>query len=973
MVCSIGKLYARVIDYAEDNYHTKNQGIENSQWYGQGAEILGLISQVSPRDYSNAYQGVDSQGNTLRQRQVGKNSNPGRDITLSAPKSVSLLGLVKEDNKVIEAHQQAVKETLAYIQENCIFTRTGKRGREKQQTDNAIVAIFQHDDNRNQDPQLHSHCLIFNQTQGNDGKWRSMDNRQLYQQKMTIGMVYHHELAQRIKSLGYEVNWNRDGTFDVSGYTKDKLIEFSTRKQEIEKAVGIDADAVAKAQACTTTRIGKVYSPHPERFARKQQWQQKTHLLGIDHPQPQSQYELRNKPPQFSRNSSELIKDAIEVISDCTVAFEKHRLLREVLRQSQGDYQLIELQQGIEKEPSLVKTNDGRLTTIEAIEREKKMIILAKSGREKHHPLANTEMARQQAEELGLNKAQASALNHFVNNRDGVMLCQSDAGFGKTYTVKALKETISSNISLRGLVKSAAAAGELKQGANLTAQTLDSYLKTSIKFLPKNELIVVDEAGMIGSSQMKALLEKGQQTNSRILLIGDTKQLASPETGAPFKLLQQRTGLPTVYINQNVRQQDIELKSTVDLLAQGSIEQGYSTLTSNGKIKLLAIDSLRLEAVVQDYLNRDEQTQAKTLILAGTNKEKEEITTQLRENLISQQKLASKSLEIEILKSKDLDKFSLTQASSYSVGDVLKFGRNYAKLSKELYYQVAQINHQSGTISIRERVSGITQEIKLNSYRDRQVFESAPREIRPGEQMKFTRNQRQNKQINGQHFTVVGIKDNGQVKIQTNGKTQTVKPDALLYSDYRYVDLVGGSQGKTASYCIYAAGSGQSLTVGQESFYVAASRAKFDLTVYTASSKSLGVAVEKSRAQENALPLITITQPSSNQPSSRPTRDEEFQLLLAAKYLVENQGQVNPRNLQEKIYRTQDGTEIKRKADGLSISQQGAELKFGRNNATIKNTFSFTQLNNQIKARTTQMNQHIKINRSQTRERSIER
>jgi conjugative relaxase-like TrwC/TraI family protein len=163
MVCSIGRLYAKVNDYATDNYYTQNQGLANSQWSGEGAAILGLNGQVSTAEYNNAYQGLDTQGNPLRQRQSGKKYNPGRDLTLSAPKSVSLLGLVKEDKAVIEAHQQAVKTTLVYIEQNCIFTRLGKGGANHLQTDNALFAVFQHDDNRNQDPQLHSHCVIFNQ------------------------------------------------------------------------------------------------------------------------------------------------------------------------------------------------------------------------------------------------------------------------------------------------------------------------------------------------------------------------------------------------------------------------------------------------------------------------------------------------------------------------------------------------------------------------------------------------------------------------------------------------------------------------------------------------------------------------------------------------------------------------------------------------------------------------------------------
>ena len=76
---------------------------------------------------------------------------------------------------------------------------------------------------------------------------------------MTIGMVYHHELGRRLRHLGYELDWNRDGTFDVRGYSPEQLKEFSTRKQEIEKAVGHQANAATKARACTTTRKSKIH------------------------------------------------------------------------------------------------------------------------------------------------------------------------------------------------------------------------------------------------------------------------------------------------------------------------------------------------------------------------------------------------------------------------------------------------------------------------------------------------------------------------------------------------------------------------------------------------------------------------------------------------------------------------------------------------------------------------------------------
>ena len=968
MVCSIGRLYAKVKDYAEDNYYTQNQGLDNSHWYGQGAAILSLNGQISTEEYNNAYQGLDTQGNPLRQRQSGKKYNPGRDITLSAPKSVTLLGLVKEDKAVIEAHKEAVKTTLSYIEQNCIFTRTGKGGANHLQTDNALFAVFQHDDNRNLDPQLHSHCVIFNQTQGADGKWRSMDNRELYQQKMTIGMVYHHELGRRLQTLGYELNWNRDGTFDVRGYSQSQLKEFSTRKQEIEKAVGDRASAATKAKACTTTRKSKVHQAESERKELKQVWQQRAKQLNIRHPKANYQYQQANN----SKDKSKLVIEATEVVSDRQVAFSKHILIKEALRQSQGNYNLKDLEDEIDDSQNLLRTQDGRLTTVAAIDREKKIISLAQNIKDKHPALANTEIANQQAQKLGLNKAQSAALKHFVNNRDGVMLCQGDAGVGKTYTIKALKETISSETKMRGLAPSAAAASELNKGADINCQTLDAYLNISLKSLPKNELIVVDEAGMISSSQMQSLLDKAQQSNSRIILIGDTKQLAAVQAGSPFKLLQEKAQLPTVNINQNVRQQNAQLKEVVDLLSAGEIKQGYQKLDEQGSIKQLPIDSLRLKAVVNDYLARDDTTQTQTLILAGTNKEKEAITKQVREGLIEQEKLSQESQQISILKPKDLDKFSLIQGSSYEVGDVIKFGHTTARFNKDIYYRVDAIDSQTKTLNLRDSL-GNKHSLELNTYKDRTVFQSQTRELCSGEQMKFTRNHYHNrkKQINGQQFTVLGFDAKGQIEIQTKGKTQKVNPDALLYSDYRYVDTVHSSQGKTANYCIYAAGSGKTLTVGKESFYVAASRAKHEFKVYTASTKALGLSIEKSRAQENAL-NIDIKQYFSS-PVSIPTREEEFKLLITAKYLVEHQGQFNSLNSQEKVYKSVDGTEIKRSEDSLTITHQDKELKFNRDNATVKNTFSLSQIKHQLKARTNEMQQHLKHTRIHTYSRSISR
>ena len=206
------------------------------------------------------------------------------------------------------------------------------------------------------------------------------------------------------------------------------------------------------------------------------------------------------------------------------------------------------------------------------------------------------------------------------------MLCQGDAGVGKTYTVKALQQTIPAHLTIRGLAPSATAAEELQRGTNIPCQTIDAYLQTPFKSLNKNELIAVDEAGMIGSSQMQALLERAKQTNSRLLLIGDTKQLAAVQAGCPFRLLQEQAKLPTVRIDKNVRQQNLQLKEVVDLLAAGQIEKGYQQLNTNNSLSITQGDrELEFDSNNATVRNTFSAPQMESQIKARTNEMQQHI------------------------------------------------------------------------------------------------------------------------------------------------------------------------------------------------------------------------------------------------------------------------------------------------------------------------------------------------------------
>ena len=213
----------------KDGYYTRDDPAhrEASAWAGRGAEALGLSGPVDP----DAFQAV-LEGRVPGGRQLGRRDSegsilhrPGRDLTLSAPKSVSLLALMGGDERIVAAHDRAVVRTLAWVERNAVETRMQDQamGTMVRAGDQKMVAAsFRHDTSRNLDPQLHSHCVVANMVQGADGKWRTMVDDGLFRQQKAIGAIYRAELAEGLRGLGYGIEkTHSDGRFEIAGVPRD--------------------------------------------------------------------------------------------------------------------------------------------------------------------------------------------------------------------------------------------------------------------------------------------------------------------------------------------------------------------------------------------------------------------------------------------------------------------------------------------------------------------------------------------------------------------------------------------------------------------------------------------------------------------------------------------------------------------------------------------------------------------------------
>ena len=246
----------------KDNYYVI--GSMDERWQGKGAEALGLDGKVDKQVFTDLLKGKLPDGSDLTRMQDGVNKHrPGYDLTFSAPKSVSVMAMIGGDKRLIDAHNQAVTEAVKQV-ETLAATRVMTDGKsETVLTGNLIVAKFNHDTNRNQEPQLHTHAVVINATQNGD-KWQSLGTdtvgktgfiENVYASQIAFGKLYREMLKPLVEKLGYETEvTGKHGMWEM----KDVPVEpFSTRSQEVREAAGPDASLKSRDVATLDTRKSK--------------------------------------------------------------------------------------------------------------------------------------------------------------------------------------------------------------------------------------------------------------------------------------------------------------------------------------------------------------------------------------------------------------------------------------------------------------------------------------------------------------------------------------------------------------------------------------------------------------------------------------------------------------------------------------------------------------------------------------------
>jgi ATP-dependent exoDNAse (exonuclease V) alpha subunit len=463
--------------------------------------------------------------------------------------------------------------------------------------------------------------------------------------------------------------------------------------------------------------------------------------------------------------------------------------------------------------------------------------------------IALLEVVEAHLQKTTLNSGQQQAVQAAVTTTDQFIAWQGVAGAGKTFALKELKAlAIASGYTLKGFAPSSQAAKVLGEELDIEGNTVASLL---VSKEPKNvepkSLWIVDEAGLLSAKDAHALLLRASLEQARVILVGDTKQLSAVEAGNPFKSLQQ-AGIQTAYLSSSQRQRTPELKVAVDLIAEGKIKAGFERLEAHGCLKeVTAAD--KVHAIAESYMATKPEERVKTLVLAGTNAERLEITQAIRALLKSEGSLGQEATTRQ-LKAKDLTTVQMKYTHHFEVGDVVMPTRSYKRrgLEKGELYQVVSKTQDRLTLQSN---TGAT--LQVDTGFSKAVYKQQQMSLAVGDRLKWTKNDRNLGRRNGQEFTVTAIeRDTAQIQYLDGNNTETINLAQAQHLDYALVNTTYSSQGKTADRVLIAA----DYTIGKESFYVAVSRAKNEIKLYTEDKDNLLFLAQQSKAKETVLEVL---------------------------------------------------------------------------------------------------------------------
>ena len=867
----------------EQNYWSQ-RGIIAGEWQGQLAGQFGLAGIVSAEDFAKLSQGQhpqtgeqlvrqrasyeyqDADGKTIKTME----HRAGWDATFSAPKSVSLTALVGGDERVREAHRESVRVALDQLEH---YTQARIGGNHPPETTGKFIAAkFEHDTARPVDgyvaPQLHTHAVVFNVTERDNGQPRAIQPQSLFASQQFATAIYQSELTYKLRQFGYEITTGRSGAPEIKGYTQEYLDASSPRSQQIREYLertGRSGKEAAEIAAHSTRDRKEIHSPGEVMAAHRKLAADFGHQAEAVVRAARERSQHQEKPV----NSFERVRESLTFSRDKNfereAVVDERALIRDGLRRGMGEITHTQVRANLEArlasgEFQVVERPQGvpgrQFTTAKTIEAEHEILRRMREGQNHVEPVLSRPHAIAVADQHPhLNRAQKSVVEDVLSSPDRIQGIQGFAGAGKTTTLTVIRSAAErQGYQVEGFAPTSRAARQLNE-SGIEAGTLQSFLARSANpDLPEQKhFYLVDESSLASTNQIREFLSR-LGPDDRVLLIGDIRQHQGVEAGRPFEQLQE-AGMHTAKLDEIVRQQDPALKSAVEMLATGQVSAALDALQQQGRVKEIPNREERVRAIAKTYVESPENT----LIVSPDNASRRQLNVAVRQELKAIGTVAPEDHTFRVLvQRQDMTGAERSWASHYEIDDVVRYTRGSKAIGIEAaaYASVVAINPAANQLTVEKANK------ELATYDPRRltgvsVYREIDRQFSVGDRVQFTAPDKSLGVANRDLAVIESIAPDGQItaRLDNNRQIEFNARDHRHF-DHGYAVTSHSSQGLTAERVLVHADTSVHPDLLNSRFgYVSISRASHEATLFTDDMAKLGPQLGADVSKTSALEI----------------------------------------------------------------------------------------------------------------------
>jgi len=629
---------ATVLDRGDDHpgaalVYYAERGESPLTWGGGGAARLGLTSHVSPEHYEDVF-GPGGARHPITGERLARTKRPGLELVVSVHKTVAELGVIgraEDMHRILDAERDG---TLTYI-ETLTQERGGRRGRAAVSTPTSglVYATTRHATSRAGDPCLHDHVLLANLVEMLDdrGGWKAADTA-LWREHLHAATAFGRLCSARVAvELGYGIVADdgpsgRLGHWAIAGVPEEAVTVHSKRAGDIDDAVGLPTHGGyrERAIAARKTRPPKEHQPVEDLMRR---WHAELVEVGVE----PAWISARVHAHRRQRITHDLVEPQLKVLArnllepDGRLASQKIFTRRDVIVAAAPHLfgldpsvldrvvqYVLESQLAIELEPtSAAREQAWSPRCIVNTE-----LAIQERAITRHHtrhaivlPVEIVAEAIDATERrLGheLTESQWQTVFGICDSGRCLDVVVGFAGSGKTtalHTIRLAHE--SQGLRVLGTATSGQAARTVGRDAGIEAFTVASLLaridRGSI-VLDRQTVVVLDEAGMTEDADLLRLLDKTTAAGTKLVLVGDHRQLSAVGPGGSLEALVTRFGGQVWELNDNVRQIDLTEREALAELRHGDVDLALNWLANNGRLSTGADRSEVIGAAVDGWI-----------------------------------------------------------------------------------------------------------------------------------------------------------------------------------------------------------------------------------------------------------------------------------------------------------------------------------------------------------------------------------